>query len=70
MKNIQEKPIYDMRFLMQSVESTLPNWEQACENRGLVFQARIQAFEILGSSHEEKNGKKRGHCPLLATPPP
>ena len=37
-----------MRFLMQSVESTLPNWEQACENRGLFFQARIQAFGTLG----------------------
>ena len=23
-----------------------------------------------GSSHLKKNGKKRGHCPLLATPPP
>ena len=33
---------------MQSVESSLPNWEQACENRGLFFQARIQAFGTLG----------------------
>ena len=33
---------------MQSVESSLPNWEQTCENRGLFFQARIQAFGTLG----------------------
>jgi len=35
---------------------------------GFVFIC--EKLRILGKLSFKKNGKKRGHCPLLATPPP
>ena len=37
-----------------------------CDVLGLL----VPRLQQKGRSHLKKNGKKRGHCPLLATPPP